>query len=164
MRKEIEGRNHRIAGMTLLLVVFFISGCRSFPFFSEEESRKRQTIATEKAINESIPLQKLEETCRNLPYFRDRTPSVKAMSQKKDELFYYYQLNVSSKYVFDAVKTFMTENGWVFSSENDGIWEHQYNYENSTYSIQVTQGKFGTDDFATNCRLKRPQDLDKKSE
>lgn len=144
--------------LILILVTLSTLSCldRDSPSYrsNAKASGERETASTEKAVRESEALSGLDQKCRDIPFFRDSKPTVKSLSKDRTTLFYYYDLKVPVQEIHDVVRKYFADRGWLFIREDSGLWEHQIEFEGEGYWIQITSGKFGDSNLATNCRIK----------
>jgi hypothetical protein len=112
---------------------------------------KRMSRATEREIKNSPALQELDKVCRKLPFFEKIDPVRQMTSKKDDTLFYYYRL----KKDFDELKRFykakLPPDGWTLVKEDSEIWEDQIEFKKGRYRIQISNGSFGDENYATSC-------------
>lgn len=139
-----------------LVFSFITTGCldRSHPLFKKwtENDGADGTKHTESRVEASPQLRMLEVSCRGLPYFSESRPLRKGISRENDMLFYYYRLDVDFRNVSKAVTGHLISSGWKVTKSESGIWEEQIEYEKDNYWIQLTHGRFGDSNYATNCQ------------
>lgn len=136
----------------ILIIAILISGC----FF--RRSAEQVTAETDKQIERSESLQRLEKMCRDLPVFSSISPGKKTIGRYGNRLTFYYRLDRDFNEIKAAYKNKFLNEGWTLIEEKSLVTEDLIEFEKATLRVYAANGLYGNENYAVDCQDKSISD------